>query len=80
MKVKLIFSLLVLLSGLAHAQSDPPGWNYPTDPDMRATTDEKIVLYTDNMKLGNMRIAADHLGWLLSNTPDLNKSIYINGA
>lgn len=80
MKVKLILSLLVLISAFAHAQTDPPGWNYPTDPDLRSKTDEKIVLYTDNMKLGNMRIAANHLTWLLANTPNLNESLYINGA
>lgn len=80
MKVKLIFSLLVLISAFAHAQTDTPGWNYPSDPDLRSKTDEKIVLYTDNMKLGNMRVSANHLSWLLQNTPDLNESIYINGA
>lgn len=81
MKVKLIFSLLALLSTIAFAQAqDRPGWKYPEDPDLRAKTDEKIVLYTDNMKLGNMRVSANHLSWLLQNTPDLNESIYINGA
>jgi len=74
MKTRLLLGLSLLMCASAFAQ---PGWNWPED---RAKAEEKNVLYTDNMKAGNFRIAATHLSWLLSNAPDLNVSLYINGA
>lgn len=77
MKAKLIgFSILVIVGFSASAQNTP-GWNWPED---RATAEEKNVIYTDMMKLGNYKEAVPPLLWLMSNAPDLNKSIYINGA
>jgi len=74
MKSKIFFIGLfaTLIFGTANAQ-----WNWPED---RATAEEKNALYTDSFKQGNYRKAADHLGWLLTNAPNLNKSIYINGV
>ena len=72
-------SLIILLfvsMGL-NAQVNTPGWNWPED---RQTAEEKNVLYTDQMKLGNYKQATKPLHWLMVNAPDLNKSIYINGA
>ncbi|MGF1638774.1 MAG: tetratricopeptide repeat protein [Cyclobacteriaceae bacterium] len=79
MKSKLFISAvtLLLIAGGLMAQ---PGWNWPEDPDMQSKAQEKNALYTDNYKQGNYRRAADHLSWLLINAPDLNNSIYINGA
>ena len=76
MKTKLIFnlSLLLFISGVAMAQAE---WNWPED---RATAEEKNVLYTDAMKSGNFKASVIPLRWLLKNAPDLNSSIYINGA
>lgn len=54
-----------------------PGWNWPED---RATAEEKNALYTDNLKQDNFKAALPHLEWLLTNAPDLNESLYINGA
>ncbi|MEM7548109.1 MAG: tetratricopeptide repeat protein [Bacteroidota bacterium] len=51
-------------------------WNWPED---KAKAEEKNVLYTDALKSGNFRVAANQLNWLLVNAPDLNPSIYING-
>ncbi len=52
-------------------------WNWPED---KATAEEKNVLYTDAYKTGNFEGALVPLGWLHENAPDLNPSIYINGA
>lgn len=54
-----------------------PGWNWPED---RATAEEKNALYTDFLKQDNFKAALPHLDWLLANAPDLNESLYINGA
>lgn len=63
---------ITMVTQTAHAQ-----WNWPED---KATAEEKNVLYTDNLKSENFRVAANHLSWLLENAPNLNASIYINGA
>ena len=52
-------------------------WNWPED---RATTEEKNVLYTDNMKSELYKEAIEPLEWLVTTVPNLNPSIYINGA
>ena len=74
MKAKIFFTGLLglLIFSTANAQ-----WNWPDD---KATAEEKNALYTDNFKQGNYRAAANHLSWLLTNAPNLNKSIYINGV
>lgn len=72
-KISLLF-VLVAVGFLAVAQ---PGWNWPED---KATAEEKNVLYSDNMKMENYAGAVEPLEWLLQNAPNLNKSIYINGA
>jgi tetratricopeptide (TPR) repeat protein len=74
MKTKAIFLLGLVVSLGALAQ---PNWEWGQDPDKAK---EKNALYTDAMKSGNNTEAATHLQWLLENTPNLNVSIYINGA
>lgn len=78
MNVRSIF-FLCLIAGIylfqpAQAQS---GWNWPED---KQTATTKNALYTDALRAENFRAAANHLHWLLINAPDLNSSIYINGA
>jgi len=52
MKAKLFgFSVLFIVTISATAQNTP-GWNWPED---RATAEEKNVIYTDMMKLGNYK-------------------------
>ncbi len=70
-----VLSLLLVGTYVAHAQGD--GWNWPED---KATAQEKVVLYTDAKKQKNYQEAVPPLEWLLENAPDLNPSIYINGA
>lgn len=78
MKTKAIFTLMFLLGtfGLAQAQGQSD-WKWAED---KKTAAEKNALYTDMKDMGNYRGAANALYWLLVNNPDLNPSIYINGA
>jgi tetratricopeptide (TPR) repeat protein len=55
-------------------------WKWPEDPGLKAKTEEKKVLYEDALKNKNYKQAQAPLVWLLKNTPQLNTSIYINGA
>jgi len=72
-----ILTLAIVLFGLSYVFAQTPGWNWPED---RQTAEEKNVIYTDMMKLGNYKETVPALSWLLINAPDLNESIYINGA
>ncbi len=63
--------------GLSTIAISQPGWNWGDSIDIAK---EKNALYTDMLKTKQYKEAAKHLEWLLKNTPDLNKSIYINGA
>ncbi len=68
------FVLFVAMTSILVAQ---PGWNWGDSIDVAK---EKNALYTDMMNSGNYAAASKALDWLLINTPDLNSSIYINGA
>lgn len=74
-KTAWITALFLSFAGLAGAQQSD--WNWPEDV---KTAKEKNALYTDSKQMGNFREAANSLHWLLVNAPDLNESIYINGA
>ncbi len=69
-----LLSFLLIFSYAAHAQG---GWNWPED---KSTAQEKVVLYTDAKKQKNYEAAVPPLQWLHENAPDLNSSIYVNGA
>ncbi len=78
----LTFLFLVAFVINANAQSDcganwEDGWCWGNEADKAK---EKNALYTDAFKMDKYQEAATHLEWLLANTPNLNKSIYINGA
>jgi len=70
----LVIAMLTISSSTTVAQN---GWNWGDQVD---TAKEKNVLYTDAKKSKNYEAALEPLNWLLTNTPDLNKSIYINGV
>jgi tetratricopeptide (TPR) repeat protein len=55
-------------------------WKWPADGTMKAKAEESVSLYTDYQKNSEFHKAVAPLNWLLVNTPDLNTSIYINGA
>ena len=74
MKTLLSLLFLSLLTNLAIAQD---GYNWPED---EGTAREKLALYSDAFKLKDYANAVEPLKWLYENAPDLNSSIYINGA
>ncbi|MEP4532224.1 MAG: hypothetical protein ABJ004_04005 [Cyclobacteriaceae bacterium] len=76
MKAKHILTICFFL-GISTLAISQPGWNWGDSIDIAK---EKNALYTDMLKSKNYEEAAKNLEWLLKNTPDLNKSIYINGA
>ncbi len=78
MKFK-ILTLGFLISGMVSSFAQQ-GWNFPDNESDSIKTNEKIVLYSDMFKLGQYERSTPHLQWLLTNVPDLNESIYINGA
>ena len=73
-KVLTTLSLLVTISYTIVAQA---GWKWPED---RAAAEEKNVLYVDAVKMGDYKGAVPALQWLLTEAPDLNSSLYKNGA
>ena len=75
-RVFITFLSVVLFFGAVQAQ---PGWNWPDDEEKANKAKEKNALYGDALKAKDFRNSANHLSWLLVNTPNLNKSIYIKG-
>jgi len=75
----IIFTYFALVFSFA-ASGQGSEWKWPEDEDLKAKVQEKIVLYTDFLKVKNYTAAKPHLDWLIANVPDLNVSLYINGA
>ena len=69
--------VLALSHNFAQAQQ---GWNWPADPQLRDLSKEKYIVSNDYRKAGQYALAVPPLQWLLENTPELNKSIYISGV
>lgn len=78
MKVKsvLVGLLTIVTVGFAQAQE----WNWPADEAEEAKARELNAAYTDYMKSEQFIEATEGLHWLLTNVPELNESIYINGV
>ncbi len=73
----LLSSIFIFVEHL-QAQRDPKNiWNWPED---RAAAEEKNVLYTDNLKSELYAEAVEPLEYMIKVAPNLNPSIYINGA
>ncbi len=78
MKNLVLLLVAMLLVNYLQAQSDPVNvWNWPED---RATAEEQNVLYTDNLKSELYAEAVAPLEYLIGVAPNLNPSLYINGA
>lgn len=78
MKIRqVIFICFILCISLINQTQAQDGWKWPED---KQTATTKNALYTDALRADRYRAAANHLSWLLKNAPDLNASIYINGA
>lgn len=74
--LKVALGLIAFVSAET-AQAQCKEWKWPED---KATAEEKNVLYTDAVKNGHYKQAVAPHQWLLVNAPNLNTSIYINGA
>ncbi len=75
---KILQNILVLallfVSASTFAQD---GWNWGSEPQKAK---EKYTLFSDDVNAGNFDAARKPFTWLLVNTPDLNKSLYMKGA
>jgi len=72
--------LVVILLSSAGVWAQCKDWKWPEDAEQKAKAEEKVSLYDDYRKNGEYAKAKTHLNWLLTNIPELNTSIYINGA
>lgn len=78
MKMKKVLTTLSLIALVSVPLLAQPGWNWPEE--QKDIAEEKNVLYTDYVKMGNYKAAVPPLQWLINKAPDLNKSLYVNGA
>ncbi|UII21411.1 tetratricopeptide repeat protein [Fulvivirga ligni] len=75
MKNLLLTGLFFLLLGnYSYAQL-----NLPADEALSKEAQSMYALFSDNFKTNNFKAARKPLSWMLSNTPDIHESIYING-
>ena len=78
MKKQVILVLVILVITVANTVVfAQPGWNWPDDVDKAK---ENNALYSDAVKSKQFAMAVTPHNWLLENAPDLNASLYINGA
>ncbi len=80
MKVFVIVTMMASLMGMSNAYSQCEGWTWPADEEKEKTAKEKFVVYNDALDRGDFRGAVKGWSWLLTNAPDLNTKIYIDGA
>lgn len=83
MKKSVLSGVLVLalvVASIISSFGQCKSWKWPEDGTLRAKAEESVSLYTDYQKNGEFQKAATSLHWLLTTLPDLNTSIYINGA
>lgn len=73
----LLFVLCALPALALHAQ---PGWNWPEDESLRDQAKEKQAYYKIQVQLDDQNATFNTLQWLYQNNPELNASIYIDGA
>jgi tetratricopeptide (TPR) repeat protein len=71
----LAFSLVLLAGNMAMAQCKEYKW-----PDDKAKAEEQVAVYGDALKQGNYRGATAGLQWMLTNAPNWNTKLYIEGA
>lgn len=74
MKKLVLLGLFIAINTISVAQQ---GWKWPEDVE---TAKEKNALYVDAVKSKQFATAQAPHQWLLDNAPDLNESLYINGA
>lgn len=69
--------LTVLITFYSFSQE---GWNWPEDPDQKSMAMEKQAYYKLLIAQSKFKEAMGPLNWLYNNNPNLNPSIYIQGA
>lgn len=74
MKKLVLFGLFIAINTISIAQQ---GWKWPEDVEKAK---ENNALYVDAVKSKQYAQAVAPHQWLLDNAPDLNESLYINGA
>ena len=80
MKMMKQFLLTAMFAAAAVAvQAQCTGFNWSDDAAVRATEEEKNVVYTDALKAKDFKLAEENLVWFLENNPKFNTSLYING-
>ena len=78
MKIALLAGLMSFaMAGLAQAQEN---WNWPSDAQQEARARELNAAYNDYRKANEFVAATKPLNWLLTNVPELNEALYINGV
>ncbi len=80
MKMKMKSSMLGLAfvflgSASALAQCKEVKW-----PENRAKAEESVAIYSDALKQGNYRAAIPGLQWMLTNAPQWQTKLYIDGT
>lgn len=75
-KIALIGLLSFAYAGMVQAQE----WNWPEDSQTEARAREYNAAYNDYLNSGEFVAATRPLHWLLTNTPNLNEALYINGV
>ncbi len=71
----LALSLVFLAGNMAWAQCKEFKW-----PENKAKAEESVAVYGDALKQGNYRGATAGLQWMLTNAPNWNTKLYIDGA
>lgn len=75
-----ILSLTCLLGMTLPATAQCTDFKWPDDGVLKSKAQESAVLLKDAKTNGGFKQAITPLNWLIANTPDLNKNIYIYGA
>lgn len=75
--LSLAFLFSMGFSAAAQCTGEP---NWPADGEQKAKAQESLVLLNDFKREGKFKAAITPLNWLITNTPQLTKNIYIYGA
>jgi len=78
--MKKVFGTIALLSIFFVNANGQRGWKWPEDSAQKVKAEEMNVIQSDAVKMGSYRNAVPALNWLITNAPDLNQSLYINGS
>lgn len=72
--------LFIIFSTAMFSLFAQPDWNWPEDETLRDEAKEKQAYYKIQAQLDDQNATFNTLQWLYQNNPELNASIYIDGA